>query len=56
MIGSTKEIGGLYYLVEDPIKSRQAQVARNNVFSSSAEHQIMVWNCRLGHSSFSYLK
>ena len=41
-IGSAKEIDGLYYLVEDPIKSIQAQVASNDVFSFSIEHQIML--------------
>ena len=55
-IGSAKEIDGLYYLVEDPIKSIQAQVASNDVFSFSIEHQIMLWRRRLGHPSFSYLK
>ena len=41
-IGSAKEIDGLYYLAEDPIKSIQAQVASHDAFSSSIEHQIML--------------
>ena len=55
-IGNAKEIDGLYYLVKDPIKSRQAQVVSNDVFPSSIEHQIMLWHRRLGHPNFSYLK
>ena len=41
-IDSAKEIDGFYYLIEDPIIVRQAQVASNDVFSSSIEHQIML--------------
>ena len=53
-IGSAKEINGLCYLPVNTIKMRQAQIASNNVFSSSIEHQMILWHNRLGHPSFSY--
>ena len=55
MIGSAKMINGLYYF-EDTLPSNKIAQGLSSNSSLSVCDQIMVWHCRLGHPSFSYLK
>ena len=55
MIGSATMINGLYYF-EDNLPSNNISQGLSSISSLSVRDQIMVWHCRLGHPSFSYLK
>ena len=55
MIGSATMINGLYYF-EDNLHSNKIGQGLSSISSLSVRDQIMVWHCRLGHPSFSYLK
>ncbi|KAJ9697393.1 hypothetical protein PVL29_009284 [Vitis rotundifolia] len=55
MIGSARMINGLYYF-EDNLPSNKIAQGLSSISSLSVRDQIMVWHCRLGHPSFSYLK
>ncbi|KAJ8766765.1 hypothetical protein K2173_007832 [Erythroxylum novogranatense] len=55
MIGSAKLIDGLYYLVDDYLKNKEALVS-SSIRSTLAKEQILLWHNRLGHPNFSYLK
>ena len=48
-------INGLYYF-EDNLPSNKIAQGLSSISSLSVRDQIMVWHCRLGHPSFSYLK
>lgn len=50
MIGSTKEIDGLYFFEDE------TQGNGLNSVSVNEDKKIMLWHCRLGHPSFLYLK
>ena len=54
-IGSARMINGLYYF-EDNLPSNKIAQGLSSISSLSIHDQIMVWHCRLGHPSFSYLK
>ena len=55
MIGSARMINGLYYFEGNLLSNKIAQ-GLSSISSLSVRDQIMVWHCRLGHPSFSYLK
>ena len=48
-------INGLYYF-EDNLPSNKIAQGLSSISCLSVRDQIMVWHCRLGHPSFSYLK
>ncbi|KAJ9691385.1 hypothetical protein PVL29_013539 [Vitis rotundifolia] len=54
-IGSARMINGLYYF-KDNLPSNKIAQGLSSISSLSVRDQIMVWHCRLGHPSFSYLK
>jgi transposase InsO family protein len=54
-IGSARMINGLYYFDDNLSSDKKAQ-GFSSISSISVREQIMVWHCRLGHPSFSYLK
>ena len=55
MIDGARMINGLYYF-EDTLPSNKIAQGLSSISSLSVRDQIMVWHCRLGHPSFSYLK
>ncbi|KAJ9693491.1 hypothetical protein PVL29_012321 [Vitis rotundifolia] len=54
-IGSVRIINSLYYF-EDNLPSNKIAQGLSSISSLFVCDQIMVWHCRLGHPSFSYLK
>ena len=55
MIGSARMINGLYYF-EDTSPSNKIAQGLSSIGSLFVRDQIIVWHCRLGYPSFSYLK
>lgn len=55
MIGSAKLIDGLYYFEDEESKNKEAQ-GFSSISSTQVKDQIMLWQYRLGHPSFPYLK
>ena len=51
MIGSAREINGLYYFEGENLSERQAQVA-----NQSSTKQNLLWYFRLGHLNLSYFE
>ena len=48
-------VNGLYYFEDDAALEGQAQVVKKTSSQSSVD-EIMLWYCKLGHSSFLYLQ
>lgn len=56
IIGNGREHEGLYYFEEEESKNKQALVSSCKSAFVSSDQEIMLWHCKLGHPSFSYLK
>ena len=57
VIGSAKEVSGLYYFFQDAPSANKFQAATACLSNSlSRSQQIKLLHCRLGHPSFMYLK
>ncbi|KAL6344335.1 hypothetical protein AAG906_037913 [Vitis piasezkii] len=55
-IGNAKELGGLYYFEDDNFENKQASTRSCASSSLFRKKKIMLWNFRLGHPNFQYLK
>ncbi|XP_073041799.1 uncharacterized protein [Primulina eburnea] len=54
-IGSARMVNGLYYF-ENILPGNKIVQGLSSISSLLVHDQIMVWHCRLGHPSFSYMK
>ena len=55
-IDNVEQKGSLYFFEDGSALTRQAQGTCFNSISISSKNKVMLWNLRLGHPSFYYLK